>query len=323
MGGMEFTWRMVGTLVWPVVAIVVVLVFRKWIIERLESLGISIGGLKVQLALNRKVDTVGENISSTLADNMPRPEIDGIPESLVDLMATVNTNRMAGIRAAFNLVLQALKENYPPLRRVLPSQLPEAMQALVDKGEMEPDVAMSVKQLQELLVMPQWNKDDEGDTRGYAFLMLAEGAIHSILRSAKARNLLPEREITGSAPAAIGPAWRGTYDGRFTIELRIDSWSGWDFTGIMTYPDEDTTTRVTGTAKDQAEGVRLTWTEQEYAARGRRDIDFNGSYQAVVQDGIMNGSWSQDNRRVADFTMRPVDGTEGAPVPAERGSASR
>jgi hypothetical protein len=188
---------------------------------------------------------------------------------------------------------------------------------------MEPDVAMSVRQLQELLVMPQWNEVKEGDTRGYAFLMLAEGAIHSIVRSAKARNRPPEREITGSAAATIGPSWRGTYDGRFTIELRIDSWSGLRFTGIMIYPDRDTATRVTGTAEDVAEGVRLTWTEQEYAVEGQRGIDFNGSYQAIVQDGIMNGFWSQGNRRIAEFTMRPVDGTVGASVPAERGSASR
>jgi hypothetical protein len=97
MGGMEFTWRMVATLAWPVVAIVAVFAYRKWVTERLESLGFSVGALKVQLkALNRKVDTVGENISITLADNMPRPAAGGIPESLVDLMATVNKNRLRG-----------------------------------------------------------------------------------------------------------------------------------------------------------------------------------------------------------------------------------
>ena len=194
MGGMEFTWRMVATLAWPVVAIVAVFAFRKWITERLESFGVSVGALKVQLkALNRKVNTVGENISITLADNMPQPAAGGIPESLEDLMATVNKNRMEGIQTAFGLVYRALKENYPQLRRVVPAQLPEAMQALVDKGEMEPDVALSVRQLYELLVMPEWQKDEEGDTRGYAFLMLAEGAIHGILRSARARSVPPGR----------------------------------------------------------------------------------------------------------------------------------
>src|SRR5215831_719548 len=134
MGGMEFTWRMIATLAWPAVVIVTVFVFRKWITERLESLGITLGSLTVQVkALNSKVNDVGENISITLSDNMPQPPSDGIPDSLVDLMATVNKNRMEGIRAAFDLVHQALTENYPQLRRVLPSQLPGAMQALVDK----------------------------------------------------------------------------------------------------------------------------------------------------------------------------------------------
>jgi hypothetical protein len=46
---MEFTWHMVATLAWPTVIIVTVLVFRKWIIERLESLGVTFGKLSVQL----------------------------------------------------------------------------------------------------------------------------------------------------------------------------------------------------------------------------------------------------------------------------------
>jgi hypothetical protein len=322
MGGMEFTWRMVATLVWPLVAVVVVLAFRTWIIERLESFGISVGGLKVQLALNRKVDTVGGNISTTLADNMPQPEPSRVPESLVDLMATVNTNRMAGLRAAFNLVTRALKENYPQLRRVLPDQLPKAMQALVDKGEMEPDVAQNVKQLHELLEMPGWQKDQEGDTRGYAFLMLAEGAIHSILRSAKAPSTPPEQEITASGPAGISSSWSGMYDGRFPIELRIDSWAGQSFTGTMNYPDGNTTTRVTGTAENSAGGARLTWNEREYIP-GRREIEFDGTYSAVIRDGLMSGTWYRDNRRIADFTMTPTDATTGTSVPAEPRAASR
>jgi hypothetical protein len=324
MGGMEFTSRMVATLIWPAVVIVAVLVFRKWIIERLESLGITVGSLTVNLkALNSKVDTVGENISTTLADNMPQPAGDGIPESLVDLMATVNKNRMEGIQAAFDLVYQTLKENYPQLRRVLPSQLPEAMQALVDKGEMEPDVALSVRQLYELLVMPEWQKEQAGDTRGYAFLMLAEGAIHGILRSAQARSAPPSQETPVSAPAAISASWSGTYDDRFPIELHIDSWSNGGFTGTMTYPDGNTTTSVTGTAEDEADGVRLTWAEHKYVTPGRRSIEFDGNYTAIVSDGIMTGAWYRANRRIAGFRMTSSGGTASAPLPAEQRAASR
>jgi hypothetical protein len=306
-GGMEFTWRMVGTLAWPTVVIIAVLVFRKWITERLESLGLTLGQLSVQLkTLNNKVDTVGHNISETLSDNMPRPAESGIPESLVDLIAPVSRNRMEGIRAAFDLVHRALKENYPQLRRILPAQLPEALDRLVDKGEMEPDIALSIKQLYELLVMPEWQKDQAGDTRGYAFLMLAEGAIHGILRSAQARGNEPGEEPPASGPTAIRKSWHGTYDSRFPIALDIGTWSGLSFGGTMTYPDWDTVTNVTGTAEVVDGSVRLTWKELAYIREGHR-IDFNGSYAATITGDTMDGAWYQANRRVARFTMTARD----------------
>jgi hypothetical protein len=178
------------------------------------------------------------------------------------------------------------------------------MQALVDKGEMEPDVALSVTQLYELLEMPEWQKDQAGDTRGYAFLMLAEGAIHGILRSAQARSGVPEQEPLVSAPAAISTSWRGTYDGRFPIELHINSWSGRSFDGTMNYPDGKTETSISGTAEDESNGVvRLTWKENGYVIKGRRSIEFDGSYAATVSDMTMNGAWYRASRRVADFTM--------------------
>jgi hypothetical protein len=312
--GMEFTWHMVATLAWPAVVIVVLLVFRKWIIERLESLGITLGKLSVQLkTLNSKVDTVGHDISTTLSENMPRPAEEGIPESLVDLIATVSQNRMEGIRVAFEFVQRALKENYPQLRRVLPAQLPEALDRLVGKGEMEPDVALSVRQLYELLVMPEWQKDQAGDTRGYAFLMLAEGAIHGILRSAEARGAGTSEDSLARGFAAIRRSWHGTYDGRFPIDLYIGAWSGRSFSGTMTYPDGDTTTEIAGTAEDADSSVRLTWQEVAYIREGRRRIDFTGSYAATVTADTMDGAWYQANRRVAGFTMTASD---RSPTPA-------
>lgn len=171
--------------------------------------------------------------------------------------------------------------------------------------------------------MPEWQKDQKGDTRGYAFLMLAEGAIHGILRSAKARGVPAGREIPGSAPAGISPSWSGTYDGRFTIQLRIDSWSGQGFTGVMTYPDEGTTTSVDGTAKDEAAGVRLTWDEDEYLVQGRRVIEFDGTYAADIRDRLMKSTCYRNNRRIADFTMTPTASTAGVSAPAEPRTASR
>jgi hypothetical protein len=240
---------------------------------------------------------------------MPQPADDGIPQSLVDLMATVSQDRMAGVHAAFDLVHRALKENYPQLRRVLPAQLPEAMDRLVAKGEMEPDVAQSVRQLYELLVMPEWQKDQAGDTRGYAFLMLAEGAIHGILRSAQARGAETSEDSLASGPAAIRRSWQGIYDSRFPIELAIGPWSGKSFDGTMTYPDRDgdTVTSITGTAEDDDGSVRLTWKELAYIREGRRPIDFNGSYAATITGDTMEGAWYQATRRVARFTMTASD----------------
>jgi hypothetical protein len=315
---MEFTWRMVGALAWPAVVIVAVLVFRKWITERLESLGVSLGQVSVQLkSLNSKVDTVGNDISTTLSDNVPRPVISGIPESLVDLIAAVSQNRMEGIRAAFDLVYRALKENYPQLRRVLPAQLPEAMDRLVDKGEMEPDVALSVKQLYELLVMPEWQKDEVGDTRGYAFLMLAEGAIHGILRSAQARGSEPSEDSPSSGAPGLTSLWHGTYDSRFPIELAIGTWSGRSFDGTMTYPDGDTVTTVSGTAEAVDGSVRLTWKELAYVRKGSRPIDFNGSYAATIAGDSMDGAWYQADRLVARFTMTAYERSATPTSPAK------
>ena len=115
---------------------------------------------------------------------------------------------------------------------------------------MEPDVALSVRQLYELLVMPEWQKDQAGDTRGYAFLMLAEGAIHGILRSAETRGAETSEESLARGFAGINRSWHGIYDDRFPIELDVGNWSGSSFNGTMPYPDGNTTTKITGTAED-------------------------------------------------------------------------
>jgi hypothetical protein len=321
-GGMEFTWRMVSALAWPAAVVVVALAFP-WISARLDSLGISFGSFAVHVkTLNSKVDKVGQDISTTLSDNVPQPTdttTDGsIPESLVDLMATVDRNRMEGIRAAFDLVHRALKETYPQLRRVLPAQLPQAMQTLVERGEMEADLAWSVQQLHELLVMPEWEKDEAGRTRAYAFLMLAEGAIHGVLRSARARG-------ADSGPGApIRSSWRGLYNDVHPIRLDITAWHGHRFEGSMTHPFENTVTSVTGSVEDsdnyqdEAGTFHLTWTEQRYTRTGRRKVDFTGYYSATVKGNVtMNGGWyyRADRRRVAEFTMTATEDDMSQPVP--------
>lgn len=317
MGNMEFTWRMVGTLVWPVVAIVALIAYRKWITQNLQSLRLKVGTLvegEVK-TLNDKVEIIGRDVEMTLSE-VPRPSTDGeIPESLVDLMPVVNRSRSEGIHAAFGQVRKALQHVYPQLRRVPPARLPDAMQGLVDKGLMEADVAQSVKHLYELLEMPEWNQDLVGDTRGYAFLMLAEGAIHGILRSAQARRADADGAQLQTIGEPISPVWRGTYNDSNPIELRIRQWQGLQFSGDMTYPDSDegrdadTVTNVRGEISKKIEGggFDVTWKELGYIRQGRRSVDFDGDYSATVTEDVMYGDWYRKGQLIAGFKMTAID----------------
>lgn len=311
MSSMEFTWRMVGTLIWPVVALAALVFYQPWITKNLKFFRVKFGGFEGEVeVLNAKVDTIGRDVATTLSE-MPQPIAKGeIPTSLVDLIAVVTRNRSEGLHAAFGFVLNALRDNYPQLRRVPLSQLPRAMQSLVDKHEMEADVAASVRQLQELLEMPEWNSDQVGDTRGYAFLMLAEGAIHEILRTAQHRAAGTDSGAPGSPAPPVRPSWRGSYDGRFPVELHILGWDGTQFSGTMAYPDDDTTTSVGGQADRQtgSASVNLSWQELDYALRGRRTIDFNGTYAATVTGDHMDADWRRGNQVIVQFTMTAAGG---------------
>ena len=188
MSGMEFSWRMVAALAWPLVVLAVLIVYRKWITEKLTSLTFKFGS--VEIALNTKVDTTGKSIASALW-RMRRTSADGETPSLVDLMPTINRNIEKGIQAAFDRVQEALEKYYPQSRWVPPSQISQTADDLKNNGLLDKDVAASVTRLYELLEMPEWNSDRAGDTRGYAFLMLAEGAIQGIIRSAKVHSQGP------------------------------------------------------------------------------------------------------------------------------------
>jgi hypothetical protein len=307
MDSMEFTWRMATTLVWPLVVLIGLLLYRVWITTTFKSLRFKFGSVEAEL--NTKVDTTGRDIASTLAEMPELPAPGVVPTSLVDLMPLVTRNRSEGIHAAFDLVQKALKDSYPQLRRVPPSQLTKATQSLVDSGLMDDDVAVSVKRLHELLQMPEWNKDSVGDTRGYAFLMLAEGAIHGILRGSKAHGD-QQRSAPESGTSPVRPSWRGIYNDSYPVELSIRSWDGGRFSGIMRYPDSGTVTLINGrldSAADQGGGVALSWEEQGYESRGRRAIDFDGSYQASVSGDTMTGGWHSSGRLVARFELSAFD----------------
>ena len=117
MSSMEFTWRMVGTLIWPVVALAALIFYQPWITRNLKFFRVKFGGFEGEVeVLNAKVDTIGRDVATTLSE-MPQPIAKGeIPTSLVDLIAVVTRNRSEGLHAAFGFVLNALRDNYPQLR---------------------------------------------------------------------------------------------------------------------------------------------------------------------------------------------------------------
>jgi len=79
--------------------------------------------------------------------------------------------------------------------------------------------------------------------------------------------------------------------------------------------DGKTETSISGTAEDESDGVvRLSWKENGYVIRGRRSIEFDGSYAATVSDMTMNGTWYRAGLRVADFTMTASAGTVSGPL---------
>jgi hypothetical protein len=55
--------------------------------------------------------------------------------------------------------------------------------------------------------------------------------------------------------------------------------------------------------------VNLSWQEQDYALKGRRTIDFNGSYVATVTGDRMNAEWGREDQPIVRFTMTAADGS--------------
>jgi hypothetical protein len=187
---MEFTWRMFGTLAWPAVILVGLVVYRKWITEKITLLRFKLGHAELELSI--KVEQTALKVGRILDAIRGQSSDDNMSMSLVDLMLDVSRDRRNGIRKAFDQVLQVLFKYHPSVEQFDVDQLSEhqfsrKMHDLVAHG-MDQRVAESVTQLYELLKMPEWDSDSVGDTRGYAFLMLAEGVINGIARSARSRS---------------------------------------------------------------------------------------------------------------------------------------
>ena len=85
----------------------------------------------------------------------------------------------------------------------------------------------------------------------------------------------------------------------------------------LSYPEDDTTTAVSGRVGAQAGSTRvnLSWQERGYALRGRRTIDLNGSYTATVTGDRMNADWRQGNQTIVQFTMTATDESKASTFP--------
>jgi hypothetical protein len=118
MSGMEFTWRLIAVLAWPVVILCILVAYRGWITSTITSVTAgkrleeaAIGPLRFKWA--SEINTAGREVASALT-RIPKPPSEGpVSTSLVDLIDDVNTSPRHGIRKAFILVRQALNEFYP------------------------------------------------------------------------------------------------------------------------------------------------------------------------------------------------------------------
>ena len=312
MNGMEFSSNVITVLVWPLVVLFVLIVYRNWITSTITTATrdrqlkkFRLGPVEVEWFL--KIDTAGKDVGDALKE-MPDPLSDEpVPVSLVDLIDDINDNPRTGIRKAFRVVRRALDESYPELASVPQDRLPDALRDLVRRGVLHAEVESAISQLQKLLDMSDSDADMAGPAWGYQFLILAEGAIHGILRSAK----LHADELNNARPASeltpIRSSWRGWYNRDFLIELRIDEWSNsTGFKGVMNYPGSGTATRIAGhiTTKEQEPGrATVAWQEEDYVSKGSRTIDFRGEYKATVSGNIMTGAWWKNEQLIAEFQL--------------------
>jgi hypothetical protein len=180
MNGMQFSSNLITVLAWPLLALFALVVYRGWITNNISMGKFKLGPVEVEWF--RKVDTAGQDVGDALKE-MPPDE--PVSTSLVDLIGDINNNPRTGINKAFRLVRKALDKSYPELASVTDDRLSDAMRYLVRRGVLHPEVQSAISQLQKLLDISDSNADMANRERGYQFLLLAEGAIHGILRSAE------------------------------------------------------------------------------------------------------------------------------------------
>ncbi len=142
---------MATVLAWPLLALIVLVTFRKGIsssfraaIEGARVKRVKAGPAGIEIELETTIGAAGRDLASALA-RLPPPAAEGpVPTSLVDLIDEVNKDPRAGMRTAFDLVRRALAEAYPQLAAAGPDQLVPAMRSLARGGELSAEVELPV-----------------------------------------------------------------------------------------------------------------------------------------------------------------------------------
>jgi hypothetical protein len=310
MSGMQFSSNVITVVAWPLVALLLLVVYRNWIVAGIST---AIGSRQikkfkvgpVEFEWFSEISSAGQDVGTALTA-MPVDE-QAVPTSLVDLIPDVNKNPRGGIRRAFRLVRRALDESYPGLATVPQGDLANVLDNLARRGVLHADVRDAIGQLQNLLDMSNSDVKMVDPARGYLFLLLAEGAIHGILRSAE----IHASEIHGTSPAVrplpAGSSWQGWYNRDFVIELRLDRWIGsTTFEGQMLYPGSETVTGVTGqviTTESVAGLTAIAWKEDGYITKGSRAVDLGGEYKATVSGNVVSGNWFKGEQRLGEFQL--------------------
>src|SRR5690348_811444 len=132
MNGLEFAWRMSDMLIWPLVVLTGLVLYRGRITTILTGVteGRRIKSLEAanifKVEWEDKAGQAGRNMAGVLAGTAPPPAEDGpIPTNLVDLIATSAADPRRGIRLAFKQVRRALEHVHPQLSGVGASELPD------------------------------------------------------------------------------------------------------------------------------------------------------------------------------------------------------
>jgi hypothetical protein len=304
MGGMEFTWKMVSVLVWPLVVIVLGIVFRRALVAGFQTLTAGLRSFKaagVELAF--AMDNAWQDVTDVLA-GMPAQSTEPgeVPTNLVDLYPLASKNPRRAVREAFRHIRQALAKRFPATSGVSQENLIETMDGMVAHNVMSAEVEQAVGQVSRVLSMIDHGGDrDEARRQAFEYIGLAEGAIHVILRGS-GTTAQPASEVPD-----IAGRWMGSYvssKGPMEIQLTIDEVRGDDIAGEMYYPSEhDLRTTITGRVVPagepgfaDADGCpKLEWREQASSAGG---LDFSGVYRAVVLGDRLIGDWRKGTRVV-------------------------